>query len=205
MVQTFDHLSTLIHRQAEKYGDKVALKHRDYDTAQWMPITWNEFSHTVRQTANVMVASGIEVQENIATFSQNKPECLFIDFGAYANRTVSVPLYATSSAEQVAHIVNDAQVRYMFVGEQYQYDTAFSIIDACPSLRQLVIFDPKVVRNARDRSSLYLDAFLEQGKNLPHNEVVEARMSQAREDDLASILRTPDPLPINKAIQRLLY
>ena len=37
---TYHHLSVLVHRQAEKYGDKVALKYRDYETAQWIPISW---------------------------------------------------------------------------------------------------------------------------------------------------------------------
>lgn len=94
---TYHHLSVLVHRQAEKYGDKIALKYRDYETAQWIPISWKEFSQTVRRTANAMVALGIEPQENIGIFSQNKPECLFTDFGAFANRAVTIPLYATSS------------------------------------------------------------------------------------------------------------
>ena len=41
---TYHHLSVLIHRQAEKYGDKVALKYRDYETSQWKSITWNKCS-----------------------------------------------------------------------------------------------------------------------------------------------------------------
>ena len=48
---TYHHLSVLVHRQAEKYGDKVALKYRDYETAQWIPISWKQFSGTVRQAA----------------------------------------------------------------------------------------------------------------------------------------------------------
>ena len=41
---TYHHLSVLVHRQAEKYGDKVALKYRDYETAQWIPISWKQFT-----------------------------------------------------------------------------------------------------------------------------------------------------------------
>ena len=72
-------------------------------------------------------ALGIEPQENIGIFSQNKPECLFTDFGAFANRAVTIPLYATSSPAQAQYIINDAQIRYLFVGEQFQYDAAFSV------------------------------------------------------------------------------
>ena len=62
---TYHHLSVLVHRQAEKYGDKVALKYRDYETAQWIPISWKQFSGTVRQAANAFVALGVEEQENV--------------------------------------------------------------------------------------------------------------------------------------------
>ena len=184
------HLSVLIHRQAEKYGEKVALKYRDYDTKQWLPVTWNDFSRQVRQAANAMVALGIGEQENIGVFSQNKPECLYIDFAAFGNRAVTIPLYATSSPTQAQYIINDAQIRFLFVGEQFQYDAAFRVFGLCQSLQQLIIFDRKVVRDPRDLTSIYFDEFMQLGEGLPHNEVVEARTAKASPDDLANILYT---------------
>lgn len=187
---TYHHLSVLVHRQAEKYGDKTALKYRDYEKAQWIPISWNEFSQTVRQAANAMVELGVQEEENIGIFSQNKPECLFTDFAAFANRAVTIPLYATSSPAQAQYIINDAQIRFLFVGEQFQYDAAFSVFGFCPSLVQLIIFDPAVVKDPRDMSSIYYDEFLAKGKDLPHNEVVEERTARASAEDLANILYT---------------
>ena len=187
---TYHHLSVLVHRRAEKYGDRVALKYRDYETSQWIPITWNQFSQTVRQVANALVELGVQEEENIGIFSQNKPECLYADFGAFANRAVTIPLYATSSPAQAQYIINDAQIRYIFVGEQFQYDAAFSVFGFCQSLQQLIIFDRAVVRDPRDMTSIYFDEFLETGKGLPNNDVVEERTSRASDDDLANILYT---------------
>ena len=187
---TYHHLSVLVHRRAEKYSDKVALKYRDYETSQWIPITWNQFSQTVRQVANALVELGVQEEENIGIFSQNKPECLYIDFGAFANRAVTIPLYATSSPAQAQYIINDAQIRYIFVGEQFQYDAAFSVFGFCQSLQQLIIFDRAVVRDPRDMTSIYFDEFLETGKGLPNNDIVEERTSRASDDDLANILYT---------------
>jgi Long-chain acyl-CoA synthetases (AMP-forming) len=187
---TYHHISVLVHRRAEKYGDKVALKYRDYETSQWIPITWNQFSQTVRQVANALVELGVQEEENIGIFSQNKPECLYIDFGAFANRAVTIPLYATSSPAQAQYIINDAQIRYIFVGEQFQYDAAFSVFGFCQSLQQLIIFDRAVVRDPRDMTSIYFDEFLETGKGLPNNDIVEERTSRASDDDLANILYT---------------
>ena len=180
----------MVHRQAEKYGDKVALKYRDYETSQWIPITWNKFSQTVRQAANALVALGVEEQRNIGIFSQNKPECLFTDFAAFANRLVTIPLYATSSSAQAQYIINDAQIRFLFVGEQFQYDAAFSAFGFCHSLQKLIIFDRNVVLDPRDKTSIYYDEFLALGKDLPHNNVVEERTARASDEDLANILNT---------------
>lgn len=168
----------------------MALKYRDYETSQWIPITWNQFSQTVRQVANALVELGVQEEENIGIFSQNKPECLYIDFGAFANRAVTIPLYATSSPAQAQYIINDAQIRYIFVGEQFQYDAAFSVFGFCQSLQQLIIFDRAVVRDPRDMTSIYFDEFLETGKGLPNNDIVEERTSRASDDDLANILYT---------------
>lgn len=186
----YHHLSVLVHRQAEKYGDKIALKYRDYEKAQWLPVTWKQFSNHVKQVANALVALGVEEEENIGVFSQNKPECLYVDFGAYANRAITIPLYATSSPTQAQYIINDAGIRYLFVGEQFQYDAAFSIFGFCSSLQQLIIFDHNVVKDPRDVSSLYFDELLASVKDLPHTKIVESRTAHASADDLANILYT---------------
>lgn len=187
---TYHHLSVMVHRQAEKYGNKIALKYRDYQTAQWIPISWNQFSKTVRQVASAFVALGVEEQENIGIFSQNKPEWFYTDFGAFANRAVTIPFYATSSPAQAQYIINDAQIRFLFVGEQFQYDAAFNIFGLCTSLQQLIIFDRSVVKDPRDVSSIYFDELMAMGEGLPHKDTVEERSARASYDDLANILYT---------------
>ncbi len=189
-LMTYHHLSVLVHRQAEKYGDKTVLKYRDYETAQWIPVSWNEFSRIVHRVARAMAALGIEPQENVGIFSQNKPECLYTDFGAFANRAATVPLYATSSPAQAQYIINDAKMRYVFVGGQFQYDAAFSVFGFCTSLQQLIIFDRAVVRDPRDTTSIYFDEFLEIDKEARYAAVVEERTAAASYDDLANILYT---------------
>lgn len=184
------HLAVMVHRQAEKYGDRVILKYRDYDTAQWIPITWNQFSKTVKKAARALVKLDISIQENIGVFSQNKPECLYTDFAAFANRAVTIPLYATSSAEQVRYIVNDANIRYLFVGEQFQYDAAISVLGHCNSLQQLILFDKSIEKDPRDNNSIFFDEFLALGNDEELQSTVDERTAQANADDIANILYT---------------
>ena len=183
-------MTVLVHRQAAKYGDKPALKYKDYDTETWIPVGWNEFDRIVRLAANALVALEVEEQENVGIFSQNKPECLYTDFAAFANRAVTIPLYATSSPLQVQYIVNDACIRYLFIGEQFQYDAAFSVFGYCETLKQMIIFDRSVRKDPRDLTSLYWDEFLELGKELPHQALVDERTARVDEHDLMNILYT---------------
>ena len=117
----------------------------------------------MRQVSNALLALGTEVQENVGVFSQNKPECVNVDFGAFADRVVTIPLYATSSEAQVHYILEDASIRFLFVGEQYQYDVAYRVQNLCRSLKQIIIFDPEVKRAPGDKNSIYFDEFLKGG------------------------------------------
>lgn len=168
----------------------MVLKYRDYATATWIPVTWTQFAATVRQVSNALLALGAEVQENVGVFSQNKPECLYVDFGAFADRVVTIPLYATSSEAQVHYILEDASIRFLFVGEQYQYDVAYRVQNLCRSLKQIIIFDPEVKRAPGDQNSIYFDEFLKGGGEGKYQEEVDKRTADAVSSDLANILYT---------------
>ncbi|WP_418825922.1 AMP-dependent synthetase/ligase [Phocaeicola sp.] len=184
------YLSTLICRQAKKYGDRVALKYRNYETESWIPVSWNQFAAKVKNVSNALIALGTAVQENVGIFSQNMPECLYTDFGAFGSRVVTIPLYATSSEAQVHYILEDAGIRFLFVGEQYQYDVAYRVQNLCKSLKQIIIFDPKVKRSAADKNSIYFSDFLKLGEDGKYQEEVDKRTSESGNGDLANILYT---------------
>lgn len=184
------HFAELIHRQAEKYGNRTALKHRDNATGKWLKISWREFSDKVMLTAKAMAEFGIKVQENIGVYSQNMPQCLYTDFGAYGNRVVSIPMYATNSPGQIEYIINDAKIRTLFVGEQLQYNNAFKVQKDSKYLERLVVFDPAVKMNPEDKTSIYFDDFLCLGDNAHAESTVKIRMTEAVPEDLATIIYT---------------
>lgn len=190
-MKTYYHFSELIQRQAEKYGNRTALKYRDDAAGRWTKISWNEFSELVTLTAEALADSGIAVQENIGVYSQNMPQCLYTYFGAYANRVVDVPMYATSSPSQIAYIVEDAQIHTLFVGEQLQYNNAFIVQKQKPNiLKKLIIFDSSVRKNPEDKTSIYFDDFIRLGNNAHAESLVKIRTSGALPEDIATIIYT---------------
>ena len=199
-MQTNSHLSRLIHDQAKKYGDREVLIYKDFGGKDWKSMSWNQFSDTVNQVSNAMLNLGVKVQENIGVFSQNSVQYLFCDFGAWGIRAVTIPFYATSSEQQIQFMVSDAKIRFLFVGEQEQYDKAQRVASMCQTLERIIVFDKNVRITIHDTNAMYFDDFLKmgecsaegrlQGKNLPRQTEVEALQSQASMDDIANILYT---------------
>ena len=189
-MQTRSHLSVLVHDQAKKYGNREALIYRDFGSKTWKSYSWNEFSDKVKVVSNALLNIGVKPQENIGIFSQNSVQYIFSDFGAWGVRAVTIPFYATSSEQKIQFIINDAQIRFLFVGEQEQYDKAHRTLAHCPTLDRIIIFDKSVKINPNDPNAIYFDDFLKLGENYPRQSEVEALYKAANYEDLANILYT---------------
>lgn len=189
-MQNICHYSTLIHEQAKVYGSRPVLTFRSFGSLKWKTVSWNQFSLRVKQVSNAMLNLGVKVQENIGVFAQNCIQYLYTDFGAYGVRACSVPFYATSSEQQIQYMINDAGIRFLFVGEQEQYDKAHRVFAHCPTLERIVVFDESVRISAHDHNALFFADFLKLGEDLPRQTEVEKRWAEASEDDLCNILYT---------------
>ena len=189
-MQTNTHLARLIHDQAKKYGNREVLIYKDFGGKEWKSYSWNQFSQTVKIVSNALLNLGVKVQENVGVFSQNSIQYLFCDFGAWGIRAVTIPFYATSSEQQIQFMVSDAKVRFLFVGEQEQYDKARRVFLTCKTLERIIIFDRGVRIAEQDANAMYFDDFLKLGENLPRQTEVDALTAAASMDDIANILYT---------------
>lgn len=189
-MQVKSHLSVLIHDLANKYGDKTALTFKKFGSDKWQSVSWNQFSLRVKQVSNALLNIGAKPHDKIAVFSQNCVHYLYTDFGAYGIKVCSIPFYATSSEQQIQYMINDGQVRFLFVGEQDQYDKAHRVFALCPSLERIIIFDSSVRISTHDPAALYFKDFIKLGENMPRQTEVEALYQSASMDDMANILYT---------------
>jgi long-chain acyl-CoA synthetase len=137
-----------------------------------------------------MLALGVNVQENLGIFSQNSVQYLFTDFGAWGIRAVTIPFYATSSEQQIQFMVNDAKIRFLFVGEQEQFDKARRVFPTCHSLERIIVFDSAVKLPEGDSTVMSFTDFLKLGEGLTRQAEVEQRQQDATMDDIANILYT---------------
>ena len=189
-MQTRCHLSVLAQKQAEKYGERAAFTYKDFGGSTWKTMSYNRFALLVKQASNALLNLGAKPQETIGVFSQNSIDYLITDFGAYGVRVTSIPFYATASEQQIQYMINDAQIKFLFVGEQEQYDKAHRVFGMCHSLERIVIFDRSVRISTHDPAALYFDDFLKLGEGLPRQSEVEQLYGEANDDDLCNILYT---------------
>ena len=189
-MQTNSHLSRLILDQAQRFGDREVLIYKDFGGSEWKSYSWNEFSDKVKTVSNALLNLGVKVQENIGVFSQNSVQYLFCDFGAWGIRAVTIPFYATSSEQQIQFMISDAKIRFLFVGEQEQYDKARRVVSMCQTLERIIVFDKNVRISSHDPNAMYFDDFLKLGKDYPRQTEVEKLQAEASMDDIANILYT---------------
>ena len=180
----------MVHDVAAKYGDREALIYKNFGGQQWKSCTWNQFSGVVTQVSDALLALGVGVQENVGVFSQNSVQYLFTDFGAWGIRAVTIPFYATSSEQQIQFMINDAQIRFLFVGEQDQFDKARRVFPTCRSLERIIVFDSAVTLPDDDPTVMSFSDFLKLGEGLSHKAEVAKRQEEATMKDVANILYT---------------
>ncbi len=188
-MQTLCHLAKLPYEQAKKYGDRTVFEYKDFGGTVWKKVSWRDFAANVRRVSLAMLAMGVKVQENIGVFSQNSLPYICTDFGAFGVRAVTIPFYATSSEQQLQYVINDAQIRFFFVGEQEQYDKARRVQALCPTLERIVIYDQSVALAEHDTTSVYFKDFIEEGKDESEDKL-NSLLSSICGDDIANILYT---------------
>lgn len=189
-MQIHSHLSRLLHDVAAHYGDREAMIYRNFGDKTWQSYSWNQFDQTARRVSRAMLALGVGVQENVGVFSQNSAEYLFTDFGAWGIRAVTIPFYATSSEQQIQFMLNDAQVRILFVGEQEQLDKARRVYATCHSIERVIVYSPEVTIDPADQYVMTFGDFLKLGDDDSHREEYDRRQQEATMDDIANILYT---------------
>ncbi len=136
------HLVQRIQHQISYRAERTAFR-------QWSPqgetqLSWSQVGAHTTHIASALLALGVEVQERIAIFANNCMAWSLADLAILQLRAVSVPLYATNTPAQAAFIINDADIRILFVGEQEQLDAAIALRGVCPQLTHIIVFDATV-------------------------------------------------------------
>ena len=192
----------LPNRQAAKYGNREQLRYRDYVTDAWTAMSWNELRHAVERVAVALYGMNLEEQGRLCLFTQNCPEIFITHFAAFYNRAVPVPIYATSSRDEAAYIINDSGASVLLVGDQAQYDISRELWALCPTLNHVIVLDPRVQLAADDDKSLRWSQLVERGNAVVEQVApqVEKRRLKGRDSDLMYLIYTSGTTGMPKGV-----
>jgi long-chain acyl-CoA synthetase len=182
------HLALMVRSRVAKYGEsKIAVRHKPHD--EWIAYTWAQFGDMIDSTAKGLLAVGIQENEFVGIFANNSVWWAVADYASYTARAVSVPIYGTNSAKEAEYIIDHAEIRVLFVGNQDQYDKAMTILGVSPHLQMVIAFDPAIKITPSDKV-MYLEDFMEMGRKAGQEKALEERISRLDSEDLATLIYT---------------
>jgi long-chain acyl-CoA synthetase len=118
-------MADVVWANGERFGDIVSLRRQVDGT--WLDVTAREFADQVLGVAKGLMQAGVGVGDRVGLMSKTRYEWTLLDFAIWAAGAVTVPIYDTSSAEQVHWILSDSEAKAVFVETSAHFDTLESV------------------------------------------------------------------------------
>ena len=171
------HLVEPLLQHARNTPNKALLAYRDGD--RFVDVTAKQFADKVQALARGLIALGVEAGDRVALMSSTRIEWTYLDYAILSVGGVTVPIYDTSSAEQVEWILSDSgAVLAFFEDETMKGATYDTVADQCPGCRNVFII-----------SAGGLDEVVQAGADVDAADVSK-RLSGITTDDVATIIYT---------------
>ena len=180
------HLVRVMRERIARLGNKAAL--RVQQDGQWRAIGWRTLGQAMDYCAQALIRAGHQPTEMVGIYARNMPEWTQADLGILAARGVSVPIYPTSTLDQLRYIVKDAGIKLLFVGEQPQFDQALLLLES-GEINQIVTMDGTVDLRGCEQAS-HFQTFLSSGNHQPSELALRMREQHYRMDDLLTLIYT---------------
>lgn len=188
------HIVKAVRHHITTKPNKTAMRDRNSSilsstvTSAWTDITWGQFGEQMDHLSLALLAAGVQVQEKIGIFANNMARWTITDFASMQIRAVPVPIYPTNTPTQAAYIVNDADIRILFVGAQAQYNSAVILHKECPKLEYIVALTDDIDLGDSPAGILWSD-FIGMAKD-DHKTELQLRLETAKMDDLVTLIYT---------------
>jgi long-chain acyl-CoA synthetase len=136
-----ENLVDAVYDNAEKYGGTVAYRRRDADGV-WSDVTSAQFADQVTAVARGLIASGVGAGDRVALLSRTRFEWTLLDYAILAVGGVTVPIYETSSVEQINWILSDSEAVAVVVESPKHKAAVDSVAGDLPNLARIWQIEP---------------------------------------------------------------
>ncbi|MDT8444700.1 MAG: long-chain fatty acid--CoA ligase [Desulfuromonadales bacterium] len=129
----------MLQLNAQRYADRTAISYKKDGT--FISLSYAEFYERVLMAARGLRKAGMVSGDNVAIFSENRAGWAISDFAIQCAQGVTVPIYATNTAEQAAYVLNHCTAKIVFVSNRIQYEKLLSIREQIPDVEQVISFE----------------------------------------------------------------
>ena len=186
----FDTAAEMFTGLAARYAGtgKAALGFKNRETKQWEDVSWDALAADVRALAAFLVWRGVEPGDRVAVLSENRPEWVVADLATQTVGAVTVGIYPTLPAPQVAGILRDSGAAAIVASTALQVRKAVAALGECPDLRLVVAMSrPK---GGPTETVVEWDTALADGRDAGRDAEVAARSAAVTPDDLSALIYT---------------
>ncbi|MGI4791530.1 MAG: AMP-dependent synthetase/ligase [Janthinobacterium lividum] len=181
-----DTINTRFANAAQKYPDRPALSHKPGGSKQWETLTYRNVAGQIKPLCLGLRALGIERGDRVALLSENRPEWVLADLAILAAGAVTVPIYPTLPAAQVAHILADSGAKAIIASDSKQMAKVQQSRADAAELSLLITMDEAAAKD----SILSFTSVVDTGAKAAFDESYEARRDSVHHDDLMSLVYT---------------
>ena len=189
------HLAHMFRATVANHGFRPATRVRQ--GGQWIIRTYVETGRRVAGLARAFVTPGLLTEDGlqrgdrISLFAGNCPEWIEADLAGMTIGVIPVPIYPTSTPDQIVHIVTDAGVRVIITAGPKELDRILEARDQMPGLETVILINPADQVGDHDGLTvLSLEQVRQAGVSEEIQAVVEERMGQSCPDDVAALIYT---------------
>ena len=143
---------TRVRDRAVSTPDKIALRAKDFGI--WQEVSWARYWANVELVGHALLALGLEPGDRVAVHSENRREWLYADLGTVAARGITVGLYPTNPASEVAYLLSHSGARILIAEDQEQVDKALQVLEDTPDLEWIVYLEPRGIKGRYDNPKL---------------------------------------------------
>ncbi|PKP15507.1 MAG: hypothetical protein CVU06_16435, partial [Bacteroidetes bacterium HGW-Bacteroidetes-22] len=136
-----DHIALTLRNRVKATPDGAAYGFSTDAGRTWQTMIWTEVLRRTDEIALGLIAQGITAGENVGIISPNRPEWSIADYAIQSLRAVTVPMYTTSTPEQMEYIIRETSMRVLFIGDPLLMVKSCGLFENCPTLELIVSFD----------------------------------------------------------------
>lgn len=188
---------------AAKYAGNTALSYKK--GGEWISLSYAHFYERVLMAARGLRKAGVRPGDRVAIFSENRAGWAIADFAIQSVGGITVPIYATNTAEQAAYVLNHAEVRLVFVSSRIQYEKLYRVREQIPGVEQIFSFERFMGERDMPVYTLYQLSEVSHPLTAEEKVEIEAGMDRVGPEDLITIIYTSGTTGVPKGVMLTQY